>query len=104
MARNSTTWKMGRSPNPGGWPAKTLDLIEVERLAREASPMAIERLTYWMMSNDPSASVRACQIILDRAWGRPAQTVAHSGHIGRGVSELTDAELMAIIEGGRGLH
>lgn len=63
----------GQSGNPGGRPAKTPELREVEELARQASPMAIERLVYWMQSKDPTASVRACQAILDRGFGKPTQ-------------------------------
>jgi hypothetical protein len=35
--------------------------------------------------------------ILDRGYGRPAVAVEHSGTIGRDVSELSDADRLAIL-------
>lgn len=95
-------FRKGQSGNPGGRPAKTPDLLEVERLAREASPAAIQRLVFWMNSTDPSASVKACNAILDRAFGKPAQAVEHTGHVMHDLSDFTDAELAAIIAGDDG--
>ncbi len=43
---------------------------------------AVEILRNWMhQSDDPAASVRACNSILDRAWGRPEQTMNLAGGI-----------------------
>ena len=36
---------------------------------------AIERLVYWMRSEHPKASPTATAALLDRGWGRPAQTI-----------------------------
>lgn len=94
-----TSWKRGQSGDPGGRPKKTPELRVVEELARQASPMAIQRLVHWMNCDDPSASVKACQAILDRAWGRPAQAIEHSGRVSHDLSTLSDADLMAIISG-----
>jgi hypothetical protein len=102
-----TSWKRGQSGNPSGRPRKTPDLIEVETLARQASPMAIKRLIEWMEADNPKASIAACNAILDRAWGKPAQAIEHSGRVSHDLSSLSDADLMAIItgkDGGRSLN
>ena len=48
-----------------------------------------------------TAKIAAAVAILDRGWGRPAQTL-HATHAldERDVTELTEAELMAIIRQG----
>ncbi len=70
---------------------------EVEDLARQASPMAINRLVDWAKSDGPAASVRACQAILDRAFGKPAQAVEHKGTVTHDISSLSDSDLAAIL-------
>lgn len=65
-------FKKGQSGNPLGRPKRD---NEVQRLARERSTEAIERLTFWMRSDDPKASVAASIAILNRAFGRPAQAL-----------------------------
>ena len=37
---------------------------------------AIERLAYWMRSEDPRASPAACSALLARGWGQPGQTMS----------------------------
>lgn len=91
----------GRSGNPGGRPRRTPEMAEVEILAREAGPDAIRRLVALMDSPDGRISIAACNAVLDRAFGKPAIAVDHSGAIGRNPDELTDAELMVIIAEGQ---
>jgi hypothetical protein len=87
----------GKSGNPAGRARKTADLLEIEALAKEEAPGAIERLAFWMRSDNPKASVSACNAILDRAFGKPAQAVEHKGTVTHDISSFTDAELAAII-------
>lgn len=87
----------GKSGNPGGRIKKAPELREVEELAREHSPSAIKRLVDWMKSDNAKASVSACQAILDRAFGKPAQAVEHKGTVTHDLSSFSDAELAAII-------
>lgn len=67
-------FKPGQSGNPGGRPKKTDEEREVEALARQHCPRAIERLAELMDSDNDSAAMRACAEILDRGYGKPHQT------------------------------
>jgi hypothetical protein len=74
MAKNSTSWKPGKSPNPGGRPKAD---VQVKELAREHTAEAIATLVDVMGDKDapPSARVAAADVMLCRGWGRPAQAV-----------------------------
>jgi hypothetical protein len=63
----------GQSGNPGGRPKEDADL---KALAREHSAEAIKRLAEWMRSDNPKASVSACNALLDRGFGKPTNTIA----------------------------
>jgi hypothetical protein len=62
----------GRSGNPHGRPKL---LADVQAAAREHTSKAIERLAYWMRSENPRVSVAAASALLDRAWGRAPQAI-----------------------------
>ena len=70
----------GKSGNPGGRPKAVRDVIEA---ARQHTPAAVARLAYWMQSDNPRASVAACQALLDRAWGKPTQPTETLGADGK---------------------
>lgn len=76
MANKSTQWKKGQSGNPKGRPPSDLKLREI---AQEHTIEAIERLVFWMRSDDPAASTKATSYLLDRGWGKPRQEVELSG-------------------------
>lgn len=63
-------FEKGQSGNPGGRPK---EVAEVRRLAQTHGTAAITRLVQWMASDNPKASVAACQALLDRGFGKPAQ-------------------------------
>ncbi len=65
-------FEKGQSGNPGGRPKED---PEVKRLAQEASPKAIAKLIEWIDSENPKASISACNSILDRAYGKPPQAL-----------------------------
>lgn len=64
-------FKKGESGNPGGRPKGTTE--EVVLLARTYTSVAIERLGYWLKSENAKASVGAATALLNRAWGMPTQ-------------------------------
>lgn len=63
----------GQSGNPGGRPKGEKEVLE---LAREASPRAIGRLIELVDSTDPRTAIAAANSVLDRAFGKPTQTLA----------------------------
>lgn len=66
----------GRSGNPGGRPKADAD---VKALAKSHTKAAIERLAFWMASDNAKASVSASVALLDRGWGKPAQAITGEG-------------------------
>ena len=69
-------FEKGKSGNPGGRPK---DVAEVRSLARQHGPGAIEKLAELMGSDNERTAVAACEAILNRGYGRPAQSVSVSG-------------------------
>jgi HEAT repeat protein len=65
-------WQKGESGNPGGRPREN---AEIKRLAREHAQRAIERLAELMNGDDPRVAVSAAQALLDRGFGKPAQSI-----------------------------
>jgi hypothetical protein len=70
----STRWRKGQSGNPGGRPKVIGDLQEQ---ARQWAPEALEALREIAASKDapPSARVSAAVALLDRGYGKPAQSI-----------------------------
>jgi HEAT repeat protein len=64
---NLRPWRAGVSGNPGGRPKG------IEALAREHTPAAIAALVAAL--SEPRERVAAAVALLDRGWGKPAQTV-----------------------------
>ena len=96
MPGSGRPFEKGISGNPGGRPKV---IAEVQNLARKHTKTAIARLAYWMESDDPRASVAACQALLDRAWGKPVQPT----EVGvNGAPIVPVINLLGMPENGRG--
>ena len=65
-------FQRGISGNPKGRPKEN---SEVKRLAQKHTKEAIERLVFWMQSDEAKASVAAAGMLLDRGWGKAAQAI-----------------------------
>lgn len=63
-------FEKGQSGNPGGRPKGQTTILE---LARTHAPEAIETLVKLMRTGTDASQVAACDKILDRAYGKPAQ-------------------------------
>ena len=85
-------FRKGQSGNPGG---RAKISIEIAEAAREHTPEAIARLVKWMRSKNPSASVAACNALLDRGWGKPRQEIEVTR---KALRDMTDDELIADIQ------
>src|SRR6476659_4643436 len=74
---------------------------DVKEMARALTPKAIEALGEIMRDKNapPAARVSAATAILDRAYGKPAQTV--NAHVVRTILDVSDAEPAAIALSGR---
>lgn len=90
-------FKKGQSGNPGGRPKEEREVIA---LAREHSVAAIKRLAEWMATDNPKASISACNSLLDRAFGKPTQPISGDDERApltvRDYSKLTPAEKKAL--------
>jgi len=86
----------GKSGNPGGRPKGDPELKE---LARAHTKTAIDTLVTIMTSKKAAAAARvsASTALLDRGYGKPQQSVEFSEKPDRDASELTEAQLDALI-------
>lgn len=96
--KDNPGYKKGQTGNPGG---RAKGVVDVIAAARANTTEAIETLLKWMRSNEPRASVAAATAMLDRGWGKAAQSLKISGSLtGQHAAELTEAELELIARGG----
>lgn len=76
MAGDAAPFPAGTSANAGGRPKKTPEMREAEQLARQRSPEAMRCLLHLMEhSEDDRVRVAAANSVLDRALGKPMQSI-----------------------------
>jgi len=83
-------FKKGESGNPGGRPKEN---DELKALAREFTAEAIERIAFWMRSEEARASLSAAMALLDRGYGKPMQATEVSGPGGAPLTNTVDMEV-----------
>ncbi len=69
-------FEKGKSGNPGGRPK---EVAEVRELAKKHGPAEIRRLAKLMASENERTAVAACEAVLNRGYGRPAQSLTLAG-------------------------
>lgn len=68
---------MARGRKTGGRKPGSLNkaTADVKAAAQVYTGEAVDKLAYWMRSDNAKASVAACNALLDRAHGKPAQAL-----------------------------
>ena len=77
--------KGGGCLNPGGRPK---DEHGIAKLARSYAPEAIEALVDLVRNGEPAVRVRAAQALLDRGFGRPAQSLEGRLEVSQGLPAM----------------
>ena len=77
--------KGGGCLNPGGRPK---DEHGIAKLARSFAPEAIQALVDLVRDGDPAVRVRAAQALLDRGFGRPAQSLEGRLEVSQGLPAM----------------
>lgn len=70
----------GKSGNPGGRPKEDAETAEAKRIARSHGPKALAKLAELVDHSNPQVARSAAEAILDRAYGKPTQTVESEVH------------------------
>ena len=71
-------FQKGRSGNPGGRPKLPAEMRE---MFRAKAPEAFEVLSRHLQSPDAKVAIAAATQILDRAYGRPVQSIDAAGGV-----------------------
>ena len=93
----STQWAPGHSGNPLGRPG---GLAAFQKLCRENSTVAMERLLIWVDSDDAATSLTAIKELWNRAWGKAPSIHVVEGDLGvnhQGAVDLNHQGLPAAV-------
>jgi hypothetical protein len=82
----------GQSGNPGGRPKAVIGGKTLTEIAREHTPEAIQALADALADESVTARISAATALLDRGWGRPAQSVTVSGDAENPLALSVDVE------------
>ncbi len=99
--RNLTPWVKGQSGNPNGRPKKHTTIAQ---LAEDSSERAIRKLAKLIDSDDEKVALAAAQAVLDRAVGKPKQSMdVNPGK--KSAADYSESELLTIAGlGGEGAN
>jgi hypothetical protein len=88
-------FKKGTSGNPGGRVKDNVGPYNLPALARTYTAQALKRIGQILDDETapPAVVLRAAEIVFDRGWGKPAQTVAVEVTDTRSPEQLTRDEL-----------
>lgn len=98
-ARRATagSFQPGKSGNPGGRPKKTDEERTLDAMCRAKTPEALSVILDIMESGQlERARLAAAQYVLDRAWGKPKESVEHTGANGGPMELVGRIELVAM--------
>ncbi len=79
------TFVKGKSGNTNGRPKATITIAQIKAFAESKCLEAIERVYELMENEDPKIALAACNTILDRGLGKPAQAHEHKGEVSHNV-------------------
>lgn len=78
----------GKSPNPGGRPAKTEEQRTLEAQCREQTPAALAVILSMMTEGEQERNrLSAAQYVIDRGWGKAKESIEHSGGVTLTIAE-----------------
>jgi uncharacterized protein DUF5681 len=75
-------FKPGQSGNPGGKPK---GMAELQAMAREHGAASVKVLVEALKHKDSRIRILAAQTLLDRGYGKPQQSLEHTGNPGGAV-------------------
>jgi Family of unknown function (DUF5681) len=96
MSGKAGTFQKGKSGNPSGRPKI---VSEIKELAQQHAPEAFKKVVGLLKSDDERVAFVAAQEILNRAYGKPTQSMEVTRK--RDASDFDDTELYAIARMGR---
>lgn len=68
-------FQKGQSGNPNGRPKKSKNLFDAEQACKGLAPDAFKTLSELLDSDNETIRLKAVQMILDRAYGKPKQAI-----------------------------
>lgn len=84
----------GKRPGAGRKPMPAYDREAYLEACRSYTPAAVKRLAdIAMKSKSENMAIKACEALLNRAWGSPPQSVAIDAHVTNSVDQVDDRHL-----------